>query len=87
MREFVKSSTMLFAEFPIYRPFPGTVDFQESVADRKRRSTMSPLPVAPKHATELLYEKYWLHNRFRAARRGQAQRAASGSSELIRKVL
>lgn len=64
MREFAKSSTMLFAQFPIYRPFPGTVDFREMVADRKRRSTMGPLSVAPKHATELLYEKYWLHNRY-----------------------
>jgi radical SAM superfamily enzyme YgiQ (UPF0313 family) len=64
MREFAKSSTMLFAQFPIYRPFPGTVDFREMVADRKRRSTSSPLSLAPKHATELLYDKYWLHNRF-----------------------
>jgi hypothetical protein len=63
MREFAKSSTMLFAQFPIYRPFPGTVDFRELVADCKRRSTMGPLSAAPKHATELLYEKYWLHNR------------------------
>lgn len=63
MREFAKSSTMLFAQFPLYRPFPGTVDFREMTADRKRRSTSDPLSLVPKHATEVLYEKYWLHNR------------------------
>ncbi len=62
-REFAKSSTMLFAQFPVYRPFPGTVDFREMVADRNRRSASDPLAPAPKHATELLYDKYWLHNR------------------------
>ena len=62
-REFAKSSPMLFAQFPVYPPFPGTVDFREMVADRKRRSTSDPLAPAPKHVTELMYEKYWLHNR------------------------
>jgi radical SAM superfamily enzyme YgiQ (UPF0313 family) len=63
MREFAKSSTMLFAQFPLYRPFPGTVDFREMVADRKRLSTSDPLSLAPKHGSKLLYEKYWLDNR------------------------
>jgi radical SAM superfamily enzyme YgiQ (UPF0313 family) len=32
MREFAKASKMLFAQFAMYRPFPGTVDFRKNTA-------------------------------------------------------
>jgi radical SAM superfamily enzyme YgiQ (UPF0313 family) len=59
-REFAKSSGMLFAQFPIYHPFPGTVDFREMVTDLENRIGGSPLALVPKHATKLLYKEYWL---------------------------
>jgi len=60
MREFARTSTMLFAQFPIYRPFPGTVDFKEMVGDSARRGRHDSLAPAPKHSARLLHEKYWL---------------------------
>src|SRR5207237_6957615 len=35
MREFAKASGSVLAQFTVYSPFPGTVDFLEMMQDRK----------------------------------------------------
>ncbi len=62
MREFAKESGSLLAQFTLYSPFPGTVDFLEMMQDRKVREqeASSKAASAPKHLTKILYDKFWL---------------------------
>ncbi len=57
MREFAKSSGSLLAQFTLYSPFPGTVDFFEMMQDHKNR--LQNVAAEPKHKNKILYDKYW----------------------------
>jgi radical SAM superfamily enzyme YgiQ (UPF0313 family) len=62
MREFAKDSGSLLAQFTLYSPFPGTVDFLEMMQDFKNRQNQAdekPVPPA-KHLNRILYDRYWL---------------------------
>jgi radical SAM superfamily enzyme YgiQ (UPF0313 family) len=61
MREFAKASGSLLAQFTLYSPFPGTVDFLEMMQDfnqRKENGKMQNSP--PKHLNQILYDSYWI---------------------------
>ena len=57
MREFAKSSGSLLAQFTLYSPFPGTVDFFEMMQDYKNK--LQNVSVEPKHKNKILYDRYW----------------------------
>jgi len=52
MREFAKNSGTLLAQFTLYSPYPGTVDFFEMMQDKKSGTQ--------KHKARILYDKFWL---------------------------
>ena len=62
MREFAKSSGSLLAQFTLYSPFPGTVDFLEMMQDHKIRTQNAPGTelMKPKHQNKILYERFWM---------------------------
>ena len=61
MREFAKASGSLLAQFTLYSPFPGTVDFLEMMQDHKLRQNAVGAELAkPKHQNKILYEKFWM---------------------------
>jgi radical SAM superfamily enzyme YgiQ (UPF0313 family) len=62
MGEFAKNSGALMAQFTLYSPFPGTVDFREMMNDRKLRAEAGrdPLARAPKHRVKILTDRFWV---------------------------
>jgi radical SAM superfamily enzyme YgiQ (UPF0313 family) len=56
-RDFATASGALLAQFTFYSPYPGTKDYHEMMADRRRRGDPSH---SPKHRIEILEERYWL---------------------------
>ena len=62
MREFAKASGSLLAQFTLYSPFPGTVDFLEMMQDHRARKQNdgSPNAITPKHQNKILYERFWM---------------------------
>jgi radical SAM superfamily enzyme YgiQ (UPF0313 family) len=61
MRTFANQSNTLLAQFTVYQPYPGTVDFMEMVRDREQRVSPGPLPQAPKHLVQLMHNEFWLN--------------------------
>ncbi len=61
MREFAKASGTVMAQFTLYSPYPGTVDFLEMRKDRELRAeaAWNPLAQTPKHLVEILYDGFW----------------------------
>ena len=62
MREFAKESGTLLAQFTLYSPFPGTVDFLEMMQDFKLRTQSAsdaPVGAQPKHKTRIIYDRFW----------------------------
>ena len=61
MRQFAKDSGSLLAQFTLYSPFPGTVDFLEMMQDHRVRKQAEPgsAPIKPKHQNKLLYDRFW----------------------------
>jgi hypothetical protein len=57
MREFALESGTLMAQFALYNPYPGTVDYYEMVQDQKKRDAPG---YTPKHRTRLLIDRFWL---------------------------
>jgi radical SAM superfamily enzyme YgiQ (UPF0313 family) len=57
MREFAVQSGTLMAQFALYNPYPGTVDYYEMVQDQKKRDVPG---YRPKHRTSLLLDRFWL---------------------------
>jgi radical SAM superfamily enzyme YgiQ (UPF0313 family) len=57
MGKFAIESGTLFAQFPIYGPFPGTKDYYEMMRDRENRGNAG---FVPKHKTQILHDKFWL---------------------------
>jgi radical SAM superfamily enzyme YgiQ (UPF0313 family) len=62
MREFAKASGSLLAQFTLYSPFPGTVDFREMMYDFKNRKDNGNGNGGsqPKHLNRILYDRYWI---------------------------
>lgn len=62
MREFAKASGSLLAQFTLYSPFPGTVDFLEMMQDSKLRAQEDAgvrTAAKPKHKTRIIYDRFW----------------------------
>jgi hypothetical protein len=57
MREFAVQSGTLMAQFALYNPYPGTVDYYEMVQDQRKRESPG---YRPKHRTALLLDRFWL---------------------------
>lgn len=57
MKQFARESGSALAQFPLYSPYPGTVDFHELLRDKKNRGQES---YKEKHKIKLLYDEYWL---------------------------
>jgi radical SAM superfamily enzyme YgiQ (UPF0313 family) len=57
MREQALTSGTLMAQFALYNPYPGTVDYYEMQQDRQRRDSAG---YTPKHRTRLVLDKFWL---------------------------
>ncbi len=57
MRDFAAKSGALVAQFGVYRPYPGTVDYYEMMKDKQNRDDPN---YAPKHKTQILHDKFWL---------------------------
>lgn len=58
MKEFAKESGTLLAQFTLYTPYPGTVDFYNMVDDMKLRAgARENLPL---RKIELLYDRFWI---------------------------
>lgn len=62
MREFAKASGSLLAQFTLYSPFPGTVDFLEMMQDHRarRQNSDTAQSITPKHQNKILYERFWM---------------------------
>jgi radical SAM superfamily enzyme YgiQ (UPF0313 family) len=62
MREFAKASGSLLAQFTLYSPFPGTVDFMEMMHDYRTRQNHGANGDGwkPKHQNRILYDRYWI---------------------------
>jgi radical SAM superfamily enzyme YgiQ (UPF0313 family) len=60
MREFAKASGSVLAQFTLYSPFPGTVDFLEMMHDYKNRQKDESARPNPKHLNRILYDRYWI---------------------------
>jgi radical SAM superfamily enzyme YgiQ (UPF0313 family) len=59
MRNFVKESGTILAQFTFYKPYPGTKDYHEMMSDFRNRG--NPLYV-PKHKSQILHDKSWLRD-------------------------
>src|SRR5215475_14235144 len=57
MRKFTMASKSLMAQFTVYRPYPGTKDYFEMMRDLRNQDRPD---YAPKHKTQILYDKFWL---------------------------
>ena len=62
MRQFAKASGSLLAQFTLYSPFPGTVDFLEMMQDHRLRTEKDNGGELekPKHQNKILYERFWM---------------------------
>ena len=60
MREFANASGTLLAQFTLYSPFPGTVDFLEMMQDYKnrRKNGSGNSSIVPKHRNKILYDRF-----------------------------
>lgn len=57
MKEFAKQSGTALAQFPIYGPYPGTVDFHQMLKDKKHLGSAG---YVQRHKAQLLYDEFWL---------------------------
>ena len=57
MRKFALKSGSLVAQFGVYRPYPGTVDYLEMMKDKANRGNPE---YVPKHKTQILSDNFWL---------------------------
>src|SRR5262245_5494098 len=57
MGKFTTASKSLMAQFTVYRPYPGTIDYLEMMKDMRNRGKSG---YVPRHKTQILYDKFWL---------------------------
>lgn len=57
MRKFAVASRVAMAQFPVYSPYPGTVDYHEMLRDLQNRAAPA---YRRRHAVSLIRDKYWL---------------------------